>query len=270
MTTCTRKKNETRHPIVLENKGEKIFGVLHLPEVNGARVPGVIVCHGLAGEKTGRHRLYVDLASGLSQRGIATLRFDYRGCGDSEGEFINITPQDHYSDAALCLEYLKEHSSIDPTRIGAFGRSFGGPVALKTAGLDGAVKSLALWCPMFNGAQWLEQWHLVQTDAVDEAVKRQMMQINSQQGSFEFFDQFFNIDVTGDLLKLQNTPLLHIHGEVDTRVNLVHAKEYETCRKSAKAVSDFIRYPNSDHDFSHIDERMSALNKTLDWFTKTL
>ena len=98
------KITEERLPLILENEGKKIFAVLHIPKVN-TKIPGVIFCHGLAGHKTGKHRVYVDLASSLVSAGIAVLRFDYRGCGDSEGEFFDVTPETHYSDAKCCLQY---------------------------------------------------------------------------------------------------------------------------------------------------------------------
>ncbi|MEC7838917.1 MAG: alpha/beta fold hydrolase [Chlamydiota bacterium] len=263
-------KVEERLSITVENQGQKIFGVLHLPLNCDKSAPVVLICHGLAGHKAGKHRVYVDLAYRLARRGIASFRFDYRGCGDSEGEFHEVTPNSHYSDSEVCLDYLSNHPSIDSERIGVFGRSFGGPVAVRAATMTKSVRSVALWCPMYSGEQWLDQWQLVQSGAVDESITKEMMQVDSQQGSFEFFNQFFGINVSSDLKKLQSIPLLHIHGEIDSRVDLSHAKGYETCRGDAQGKSKFIKLPNTDHDFSNIDERVNALEETTNWFSETL
>jgi len=262
-------KVEERVSITVENQGQKIFGILHIP-VNQKKVPAVLICHGLAGHKSGKHRVYVDLAYRLARRGIASFRFDYRGCGDSEGDFSEITPDCHYSDSGVCLDFLKQHPLIDPSRIGVFGRSFGGPIAVKAATFTDNIKSLALWCPMFSGEQWLDQWQLVQSGSVDESMKLEMMQVDSQQGSYEFFNQFFNINVCDDLKKLHAIPLLHVHGEIDTRVDLSHVDDYKKCRNGTKALSKFITLPNTDHDFSHINERSQALEETERWFVETL
>jgi len=262
-------KVEERRVVVLENCGEKIFGVLHLPAVV-ARAPVVLICHGLAGHKTGKFRVYVDLATQLAKLGIATMRFDYRGCGDSEGLFYDITPEGHYSDALICLDYLKNHPRIDNSRIGIYGRSFGGTVAVKAANEDGSIKAMSLWCPMFSGNQWQDQWQLVQQNTSNNKYMMEMMMVNSQQGSYKFFDAFFNINIQSDLINLHQTPLLHIHGEADTRINMQHALDYETCRREASATSKFIKLPNTDHDFSHFDERFQALEETAKWFSEYL
>lgn len=262
-------KIEERRIVVLENCGEKIFGVLHLP-VGVVKAPVVLVCHGLAGHKAGKYRVYVDLATKLSKLGIATLRFDYRGCGDSEGIFYDVTPEGHYSDALLCIDYLKNHPRIDSDRIGVFGRSFGGVVAVKAASEERNIKALSLWCPMFSGRQWQDQWQMVQSNKSDKKYMMEMMQVNSQQGSYRFFDEFFSINIQSELLNLQHVPLLHIHGEIDTRVNMQHAYDYEACRRGAQAASKFIKLPNTDHDFSNFEERNKAPEETLKWFSEHL
>lgn len=115
---------EERESIVLTNEGEKIFGVLHLPK-GIDKPPCVLVLHGLGGHKTGRFRVYVDLAESLVKAGIAVLRFDFRGSGDSEGSFAEMTLNGEISDALVVLKFLHKDSRIDNQRIGIFGRSMG-------------------------------------------------------------------------------------------------------------------------------------------------
>lgn len=259
---------EERTAITLENFGQKIFGIFHCPK-NKKNIPAVLICHGLVGNKIGKHRVYVDFSQMLAKEGIASFRFDYRGCGDSENSFHNITPSDHYSDTFDSMDFLKNHPLIDPKRIGIFGRSFGGAVAVKVASQK-EVKSIALWCPMFNGKQWEHQWELAQNEVMDISAKQKLMQIDGQQGSVNFFKEFFRIDVTENMKQLQNIPFLHIHGTEDTRVNLEHALLYEKSRSESSAISEFIRLPHTDHDFSSLNERTNALEKTVQWFKETL
>ena len=81
------RKIEERQSVVLENEGQKIFGILHRP-IHVDSCPAVLICHGLAGHKTGQYRIYVILAEKLSEAGIASFRIDFRGSGDSEGKFF--------------------------------------------------------------------------------------------------------------------------------------------------------------------------------------
>ena len=94
-------KIEEKEPVVFEIEGQKLFAVMHLPLHHHHLLPGVLMCHGLAGNKTGRYRLYVHLARELARLGIASLRVDFRGCGDSDGEFSDATVSGFLKDAHI-------------------------------------------------------------------------------------------------------------------------------------------------------------------------
>lgn len=76
-----------------------LYGTLHLPE--GDCEHGVIIIVGGPQYRVGSHRQFVDLARALARAGIAVLRFDYRGMGDSEGDFAGFTGIDHDIAAAV-------------------------------------------------------------------------------------------------------------------------------------------------------------------------
>ncbi len=88
-------------PVAFKNKnGKQLIGIFHLPKTK-KKVPLVIFCHGFAGTKT---RLkYVKLARVLAKSGIASFRFDFEGCGDSEGDFKKITIKREVSDLAAAV-----------------------------------------------------------------------------------------------------------------------------------------------------------------------
>lgn len=260
---------ERRESIILTSGGLKTFGILHIPE-GVAHPPCVFFCHGLAGNKIGKDRLYVEIATKLSESGIASFRMDCRGAGDSEGLFSDVLPEYYVEDTLVALEFLKGRSDLDANRLGIMARSFGGPVAVEAAAKFSKIKSLSLWCPMFSGTQWIDRWQLVQTNAVDRAQASEMMRINGQQGSLEFFQRFLQLNVEDALTKISDTPLLHIHGEVDTKVSIQHAHDYERIRKNATAESKFVKLPNTDHDFSNFDEKQRSIDETVSWFKKTL
>jgi exosortase A-associated hydrolase 1 len=72
-------------PVTFPCDGDTLVGVLHLP--SSPRSLGVVIVVGGPQYRVGSHRQFVMLARDLSARGIAVLRFDCRGMGDSEGEF---------------------------------------------------------------------------------------------------------------------------------------------------------------------------------------
>lgn len=261
---------EVRESVVLQNFGQKIFGIYHRP-VGLKKYPALLMCHGLGGHKSGKYRLYVNLSRMLSREGIASLRIDFRGSGDSEGEFSDMTLESEVSDALKGLEFLANDAHVDTNRLGIFGRSFGGTVALLAATRFGKAKTLATWAPVFSGNQWLEKWQQLHSNSelTDES-RKNMMRINGQVPGYDFFKQLFNIKMEEELKGLSHAPLLHIHGEQDKIVDIYHAHDYQRLRKQAIAETKFIRLPHSDHDFSHPEEQELALQETCKWFTKTL
>ncbi len=260
---------EVREPVILESEGQKIFGVLHLPK-GIQKPPCVLMCHGLGGHKTGRYRIYVDLAESLLKAGIASFRFDFRGCGDSEGLFEDMTLHGEVQDAEVAFQYLLKEPRIDNSRIGLFGRSMGGAVAVIVSAKVGAAKSLALWAPMFNGDDWRHMWDQIASGQASPQESEEMRRINGQVASLGFYSEMFSMRVDQELTKLNATPLLLIHGEKDEIINQSHSESYHQLRKDAKAVTRLIKLPNADHDFTHPVERQEAMEITTVWFKDTL
>ncbi len=260
---------EERELVEFENQGTKIFGVMHKPLVQ-TKAPAVLFCHGLAGHRIGKHRMYVSLSECLSRVGIASFRFDFRGNGDSEGEFGEMTLNGEVSDAIKAFEYMSIQESIDPNRIGIFGRSFGGAISILAAQKYGNVKSIALWAPVFDAEQWEEKWEMLETHQVDEETRHELMRINGQLPSINFYKELFAMDLKNQVKALHNVPMQLIHGEKDPQVGIEHSEKYAEFRKDASALTEFIKLEHSDHDFTHPEEKIHAINMTCQWFAKTL
>lgn len=106
---------------------------------SNARPFTVIVFPGNAGNRS--HR--APLAAALAQRGVATVLFDYRGYGDSEGR---PSEEGLALDAARVRDYVATHPEVDASRLVYFGESLGAAVALRLA-LDHPPLALVLRSP---------------------------------------------------------------------------------------------------------------------------
>lgn len=117
----------------------KLAGVLHLPDgrVPEKRVAAFLVLHGFGSNKDGGGGTAV--AKMLSGLGYAALRFDFRGCGESEGERGRVICKEQVKDTRNALSFLATRPEIDPRRIGVVGQSFGAAVAVYAAGVDRRV-----------------------------------------------------------------------------------------------------------------------------------
>jgi len=261
---------EERQQVIIENEGQKIFGVLHLP-LTGSQVPAVAMCHGFAGNKVGKYRLYVQIAERLSQLGIASLRFDFRGSGDSEGQFSEMTIDSEVSDALASFHFLRSHPKINKDQIGLLGNSFGGAIAVLAAARDKQIRSLVLLAALFNSHQWRKQWESLMSNSSDESSQKALSRIlEGHLPGSNFYHSFFLLDLEKALASLQKVPLLHIHSEIDERVGIDQAVHYERCRKDATADTQWIRLKKCDHDFAIAEERNMIIEKAAEWFARTL
>lgn len=276
----------------------KLFGMLHLPEQEPP-FPAVLMIHGLAGTKAGRHRLYVRLAEKLSQMGIATLRIDMRGCGDSEGDFRDITMEAQIRDAVMSLEFLAKHPLICKGRIGILGRSMGGAVAVLVA--EQARKmhaltlcSMALWCPLFTAKPWLKEWQKRQqaletntpntpnTPPTNLQSKQEQELDMAQKGvlfhgeyiSLALLQELFSLNLLPALESLRDIPFFFAHSIHDPVVAIEQTHQYLEQRSSGQeggvAETRFRPFQGKDHEFSSPDEQVDLLEESAQWFQHSL
>lgn len=114
-----------------------LHGELLLPKGEGP-FPGAVLCHGMATD----HRAMRPSAQRLTRRDIATLTFDFRGYGKSDG-FLDANIA---RDVIAALRFLRNHPKIDPERTALVGHSLGAMAAINAASeLDdlGALVSLS-------------------------------------------------------------------------------------------------------------------------------
>lgn len=85
--------------------------------------PVIILCHGFCGI---REILLPAFAEAFAEAGFATITFDYRGFGDSEGERGRLVPAMQIADILTVVRWAQQQPTLDAERIGLWGTSFGG------------------------------------------------------------------------------------------------------------------------------------------------
>lgn len=130
---------ESEHVIHTES-GEKLAATLTLPSDGaGGPLPAILLCQGLSGV---RNAVLPELAAAFAGRGFAGLRFDYLGCGDSDGEPGWVDPADRVRQARLALDWLAARDEVDAARLGVYGHSYGGQTAIAVASRDPRVRAV--------------------------------------------------------------------------------------------------------------------------------
>ncbi|HEX8089275.1 MAG TPA: hypothetical protein VF762_10505, partial [Blastocatellia bacterium] len=111
-------------PVVIPNKAQGIYGILHLPsgfESEPSRT-GLVLIHSQGGSKIGHKRSFVELGRRLEAKGVAVLRFDLLGEGESE-ELLE-DPYLNWRGIIPAVDYLNDSLAID--RFIILGDCFGG------------------------------------------------------------------------------------------------------------------------------------------------
>ena len=120
--------------ITFENKKDSITlsGTLTLPKKEGL-FPAVVLITGSGPQNRDEellgHKPFLVLADYLTKNGIAVLRFDDRGIGESQGDFKTATSLDFASDVESAVNYLQTRKEINKKKIGLIGHSEGGIIA---------------------------------------------------------------------------------------------------------------------------------------------
>ena len=112
--------------------GCTLRGIVTLPETNEP-VPFVLNLHGFAGSASGYKYLHTHMARMLADHGVGCARFDFYGCGESDGEFSDMTFDGLHSDAADLYAWVRAQPYVDSRRVFLSGQSMGGYVAASIA-----------------------------------------------------------------------------------------------------------------------------------------
>ncbi len=103
----------------------------------------VVFCHGFHGQKSGDSRRFVIAARTLAELGISSLRFDQYGCGDSEGDFRDVS----FDDWVATTRAIVAQHTADGTRLALFGQSMGACTALCVAADLPELVAVVAWVP---------------------------------------------------------------------------------------------------------------------------
>lgn len=139
--------------VSFQNEGMNLVSTLVTPK--GIRKPPVVITlNGFAQDRlykvvpnTGGEFFYARLSRILAEQGFATLRVDYRGSGDSDGDYTMTTFSTQISDAVAAVEYIcsKLRRIVDRKSIGMLGFNQGGLVSSVAASKEERIDSVVLW-----------------------------------------------------------------------------------------------------------------------------
>lgn len=184
--------------------GEKISALISKPVDPAAQQPSertlVIMVHGFPGEKNSHNDIFGGLERVLMESGLHSVRFDFRGCGASDGRSENFTLNTACDDLHVILKWAKKQGY---KRLAYIAEGLGVSAALLNLPPNLAFMIL-LW-PVLDPKPLFEQALAEDKDAAMQGI------------SLGLIDSLQNADTSGGLIKL-NVPLLILHGAKDKQV----------------------------------------------------
>ena len=254
--------------VELVSQGLTLRGMLHMPDNVSGKVPAVIIFHGFTGNKMEPHFIFVKLSRMLEKKGIASVRFDFGGSGESDGDFIDMTLSGEIRDAHNILDYVKKLDGIDPERIGVVGLSMGGAVASVLAGeRKDEIKTLCLWAPAGTMGELVrKQIAGLGRDMAEDIRKAGYVELNGFRVGIGFYEDVMKLDILGKAKGFDKNVLL-IHGEKDDVVPVEVSERYLKCY-GGKATLKIIK--DADHTFNNSDWERETLELTAEYLVKEL
>jgi alpha-beta hydrolase superfamily lysophospholipase len=175
------------HDIAFASDGLTLMGSLALPSGSEGPFPAALFLHGSGpidrdGNASGLQMdAYRQLAHALARAGIASLRFDKRGVGESEGNSNLATRTDLLNDARAAFEGLRSQPEIDPARCFLIGHSEGAYLAPALAVEDETVAGIVLLAGAARSLDAVTRWQVetllrqqgLEGDALDAALAQQ-------------------------------------------------------------------------------------------------
>lgn len=244
--------------------GLHLAGTLVMPD--GSPEFAVVLVHG-GGVTREEGGFFTRLAAGLAGSGVASLRFDLRGHGDSEGRQEDLTLAAILNDIRVALAQVRKATGA--RRVSLLGASFsGGVCAYYAAKRPAEIDRLVLLNPQLN-----YKWRTIDSrpywtdDYLSDAAAQQL----EHQGSIQFtptlkhgraiFNEAFWFDAQAVLSEIQ-APTLIVHGTKDTFVPIESSREAAT---RLTAEHRLVEIEGSQHGFAVHDDAQYLKPQSQAW-----
>lgn len=258
----TMSNAQTVENVRIQGDHGMLDAIIQKPNMSdGSKARLAIICHGFGSNK--ERPLLKSIADSLQAKGIASIRFDFNGCGNSEGRFEDMTVPNEIEDAKCVVAYALQQPWVSD--ISLVGHSQGGVVASMMAGeLRGSISSVALCAP----AAVLR----------DDAIRGQL-----QGGTYDAGNIPEIVTVPGRNLKVGRNycltaqtlpiyetalqydgPVILVHGTADRIVPYTYSERFKVGYKNA----ELVLLPGVDHSFTTEQSRLRAASLVSDFILK--
>jgi dipeptidyl aminopeptidase/acylaminoacyl peptidase len=277
--------------------GFTLAGTLTIPRDAPHPLPAVVTVTGSGSQDRDEriplvpgYALFRQIADTLSRHGIAVLRTDDRGTGESEGDPARATSADFADDIRAGLRYLRGRREIDARRLGLIGHSEGGILAPMIAAEDSSLRGIVVMAgPAWTGRRVIESQNRYLLESSpdlsprlrDSLLQVSMRMVDSAGGTtpwIRYFQQYDPLPVA----RRVRVPVLILHGATDRQVTAEQAEELGSAlrdggnrdvtvrvfeRTNHLFLADSVGHWANYHALAERAVRPEVLGVLLDWAT---
>ncbi len=261
----------------VKSRGELIPVTVTVPVTDEA-VPLVVMAHGHGGSRE-EGGGYTRLAQTLSESGIATIRMDFPGCGDSTESFTANNLSNMLADIGASEDYALRTLNVDPERVGLMGYSMGGRLMSLYSAKNPDREVMAVWAPavnpepMFHMFGGQSEYELLRDTAQRTGEARYTTVWGSELvlGAQWFADMEASKPL--DALSRYQGSLLVVYGDEDEAVYPATVEQGIAAASSARDIVA-VKIPTAKHGLGFYTQRPEiadqVIETTVTFFAKTL
>lgn len=241
--------------VTFTNAFASLGGTLSLPEDSNADTPALLMVTGSGpqnrDEEVFYHRPFAVIADYLARRGIATLRYDDRGVGESKGKLKDVSIEDIMADAESGVDFLRGRFA----RVGVLGHSEGGTVAFMLAqrGKADYVVSLAGSALRFGDVlDWQLRRKLKSAGKDEREIAAELPKLRQAYAKDDGSRRWLDYDPLA-AVRATHCPVLALNGEKDTQVDCETHLSVLRENLAPKERMTVKSYPGLNHLFQHCE-----------------
>lgn len=264
--------NYDRYIISYQSDGYKIYALFTVPwgDIPPKGWPVIIFNHGyIPPDQYRTTERYVNYVDALARNGYIVLRSDYRGHGNSEGQAISSYQSPGYTaDVLNAIASVKTYADADPNRIGMWGHSMGGNIALRAMVVSDEIKAGVIWGGVVvSYPDMVEHWFPSFGQATPDPNSRRgrwFTEWNDLYGDFEENPAFWASISANSYLEDLSGPLQLHHGTED---DSVPHKLSEILYEDGTALGlpiELYLYEGDNHNISK--NFWTAMQRTVEFF----
>ncbi len=248
------------------HNGLTLRSTVHVPDSpERTRWPVVVFIHGFT---SNRFELpsFVRMSRLLEENGIASVRVDLSGHGESDGDFFDVTIGGEIDEARSVVRAVRDFDFADPDRIGLVGMSLGGVVAGIVAAEEPGIRALCLWSPAAVAPFEIGRGYLRGRSLAAEIEEKGYFDADGHRMSPALVADIAGLDVYGRSAGYAG-PVRIIHGDRDTVAPVEYALRYLD-HYNGNAELEVV--PGADHAWSTVPHRTRLHSSTVEFLRKAL